>query len=253
MDAGGVSERSPSHSIHSPCSTPSGSMISTNRKKQKKNRKKQKKKEKSPMDSSASAAGHHHLRAPRTAVCAYSRHAANASRSAQTKRSDGGMAIRLAHAGRQDHSVLQIADMLPRIAQKYCAARNGSADLRSVASNPPARRDTGPPWPQMPSLLSPVGRGLLFVDDPIAYSPENSSEEPVWRPGEPSVTETSRSHKEWCLGNCASPKRTQIWQQTRGGWAAVGNTKRRNTEHAGDQRGADGPPWRSCGRWAGKI
>ena len=56
-----------------------------------------------------------------------------------------------------------------------------------------------------------------------------------------------------CAHNTRTRKRTQIWQQTRGGWAAVGNTKRRNTEHAGDQRGADGPPWRSCGRWAGKI
>ena len=166
MDAVGVAERSPVRCIHSPCSTRRTAT----------NGKKQKKKEKSPMDSSASAAGHHHLRAPRNRVCTYSRHAANASRSAQTKQSDCGMAIRLAHAGRQDHSVLQIADMLPRIAQKYCAARNGSADLRSVASNPPARRDTGPPSPQMPSLLSPVGRGLLFIDGPIAYSPENSSE-----------------------------------------------------------------------------
>ena len=32
-----------------------------------------------------------------------------------------------------------------------------------------------------------------------------------------------------CAHNTRTRKRTQIWQQTRGGWAAVGNTKRRNT------------------------
>ena len=32
-----------------------------------------------------------------------------------------------------------------------------------------------------------------------------------------------------CAHNTRTRKRTQIWQQTRGGWAAVGNTKQRNT------------------------